>query len=188
MMLNFLELELHGEKRAYPILILNWHEIVNDVVGGVPVTVSYCPLCGTGTAFHRSFSGVNTTFGVSGLLYNSDLLLYDRGSESLWSQILGQAVSGNSRGSICRTCPSSIQPGKPGKRNILGHWYFPRRQGLPVITADPLTEIMMRMVKFIFRFASVVRPSTRKNGCLVSESGTSPRHIHLPNWPKLHPP
>ena len=60
-----LGLVLHGEKRAYPILILNWHEIVNDIVGGAPVTVSHCPLCGTGTAFHRSFSGGNTTFGVS---------------------------------------------------------------------------------------------------------------------------
>ena len=83
--IRFLGLELHGEKRAYQILILNWHEIVNDVVGGVPVTVSCCPLCGTGTAFHRSFLGANTTFGVSGLLYDSNLLLYDRGSESLWS-------------------------------------------------------------------------------------------------------
>ena len=100
-----LGLELHGEKRAYPILILNWHEIVNDVVGGVPVTVSYCPLCGTGTAFHRSFSGVNTTFGVSGLLYNSDLLLYDRGSESLWSQISGQAVSGPLQGEHLQDLP-----------------------------------------------------------------------------------
>jgi hypothetical protein len=85
---------LHGKARAYPIPILNWHEIVNDEIDGQRFAVTYCPLCGTAVAFDASIDGEPTDFGVSGLLYNSDVLLYDRASESLWSQILGQSVAG----------------------------------------------------------------------------------------------
>ncbi len=93
-----LGLEINGVVRAYPLAILNWHEIVNDTAGGVPLAITFCPLCGTGMAFRRDFKGTVTTLGVSGLLYNSDLLLYDRQSESLWSQVMGQAVSGPRKG------------------------------------------------------------------------------------------
>jgi len=81
-----------GEAKAYPIKILNWHEIVNDTVGGKPVFVSYCPLCGSGMAFEATLQGKPYTFGVSGLLYKSDVLMYDHQTESLWSQILQEAV------------------------------------------------------------------------------------------------
>jgi hypothetical protein len=93
-----LGLELDGAAKAYPIRILNWHEIVNDQVGGQRVAITYCPLCGTGVAFRASADGRTLTFGVSGLLYNSDVLLYDRETESLWSQILKRAVTGPMRG------------------------------------------------------------------------------------------
>lgn len=90
-----LGLERGGEARAYPVAILNWHEIVNDRLGGEGVVVTFCPLCGTGMAFSaQAAAGRELEFGVSGLLYNSDMLLYDRETESLWSQILGRAVSG----------------------------------------------------------------------------------------------
>ncbi len=92
-----LGLRLGGEARAYPVAILNWHEVVNDVLGGVPVAVTYCPLCGTGVAYRAEVAGRRLQFGVSGLLYNSDVLLYDRQTESLWSQILSRAVSGPMR-------------------------------------------------------------------------------------------
>lgn len=95
---QILGLEIEHDVRAYPLAILNWHEIVNDTVGDVPVSITYCPLCGTGMAFRRDIRGSFTTFGVSGLLYNSDLLLYDRESASLWSQIMGQAISGPRKG------------------------------------------------------------------------------------------
>ena len=84
--------------KAYPIRILNWHEIVNDRFGDEPITVTYCPLCGTGIAYVARAGGRATTFGVSGLLYKSDLLLYDRATQSLWSQILAQAVTGPLKG------------------------------------------------------------------------------------------
>jgi len=83
-----------GEARAYPIRILNWHEIVNDVIKGQAVAVTFCPLCGSGIVYEADFNGKAHKFGVSGLLYNSDVLLYDRETETLWSQILSKGISG----------------------------------------------------------------------------------------------
>jgi hypothetical protein len=94
-----------GEAKAYPIRILNWHEIVNDRIGGERVAVTYCPLCGTGVAFRARAEGRELTFGVSGLLYNSDVLLYDRETESLWSQIRKQAITGDMRGTRLTALP-----------------------------------------------------------------------------------
>ncbi|MET0108536.1 MAG: DUF3179 domain-containing protein [Candidatus Thiodiazotropha sp.] len=93
-----LGLSYNGFVRAYPIAIMNWHEIVNDRFGNRPVAVTFCPLCGTGIAFKAEHNNRPLSFGVSGLLYNSDVLLYDRASESLWSQIKMQAISGKFKG------------------------------------------------------------------------------------------
>ncbi|MEX2206454.1 MAG: DUF3179 domain-containing protein [Myxococcota bacterium] len=93
-----LALVIGDQARAYPVAILNWHEIVNDTLGGVPILVSFCPLCGTGLVFDRRIAGTTRRFGVSGLLYRSDLLMFDRETESLWSQISAAAVTGPSRG------------------------------------------------------------------------------------------
>lgn len=87
-----------GIAKAYPVRILNWHEIVNDSFGAQPIVVTFCPLCGTGMAYLSQAGGKVLGFGVSGLLYNSDVLLYDRQTDSLWSQILSQAVSGPLQG------------------------------------------------------------------------------------------
>jgi len=91
---RILGLIINGEVKAYPIKILNWHELVNDSVGGKDVLVSYCPLCGTGMAFDAKIDGKRFVFGVSGKLYNSDILMYDKETESLWSQIKMEAVTG----------------------------------------------------------------------------------------------
>jgi len=87
-----------GIVKAYPINILNWHEIVNDQFNDQPVVITFCPLCGSGMAFSASIDGKAHTFGVSGLLYNSDVLLYDRQTQSLWSQLMTQAISGPHKG------------------------------------------------------------------------------------------
>ncbi|MCH8292271.1 DUF3179 domain-containing protein [Candidatus Poribacteria bacterium] len=91
-----LGLAINGESRAYPLRIMNWHEIVNDTLGGRPILVTFCPLCGTGIAFDPIIDGQSTEFGVSGMLHNNDLLMYDRGTDapSLWQQVLGAAVVG----------------------------------------------------------------------------------------------
>lgn len=91
--------------RAYPVRILNWHEVVNDSFGNEAVTITFCPLCGTGVAFDGRVDGRDLSFGVSGLLYNSDVLMYDRQSQSLWSQLLGQAISGPMKGRHLRMLP-----------------------------------------------------------------------------------
>ncbi len=88
----------HGIAKAYPVAIMNWHEIVNDHFGEVPISITYCPLCGSGMAYLGKLDGMSTSFGVSGLLYNSDVLLYDRKTNSLWSQILNKAVTGEMKG------------------------------------------------------------------------------------------
>jgi hypothetical protein len=93
--------------KAYAVRILDYHEIVNDRVGGEPITVTYCPLCGTGMAFLAEREGRPVSFGVSGLLYNSDMLLYDRETESLWSQIMARAISGPLRGTELTSVPIS---------------------------------------------------------------------------------
>jgi len=100
-----LGLTIGGEARAYPVAILNWHEIVNDVVGGQPVVVTFCPLCNTGMVFDARVDGNIHTFGVSGLLFQSDVLLYDRETESLWSQIWSKAVSGPQQGTQLTVLP-----------------------------------------------------------------------------------
>ena len=92
--------QLNGIAKAYPLRILNRHEVVNDSFAGTDVVVSFCPLCGSGVVFSLPEGRAATSFGVSGLLYNSDVLLYDRASESLWSQLLLKAISGPRRGEV----------------------------------------------------------------------------------------
>ncbi len=87
-------LEIDGDARAYPVQIMTWHEIVNDTVGGVPVTVSYCPLCNSAVAYDRRVGDRVLDFGTSGLLYNSALVMYDRQTETLWSHFTGEGIIG----------------------------------------------------------------------------------------------
>lgn len=98
-------LDYQGEVKAYPLAIMNWHEVVNDRFNRWPVLISYCPLCGTGMAFKAGQPSKAEAFGVSGLLYNSDVLLYDRKTESLWSQIRSQAVTGMRKGEHLQSLP-----------------------------------------------------------------------------------
>jgi len=95
-----------GAAKAYPLRILNWHEVVNDTIGTVAVAVTYCPLTASAVVFDRTVNARLLTFGVSGLLYQSNVLMYDHQSESLWSQLLEEAVTGPSTGTRLRTLPS----------------------------------------------------------------------------------
>jgi len=84
----------NGEVKAYPYPIMNWHEIVNDKFDGEPVAINYCPLTGTAFAWNGESNGSPTSYGVSGLLYNNNLILYDRGTDSNWAQLSLKAVNG----------------------------------------------------------------------------------------------
>lgn len=89
-----LSLTVGGETRGYPIQVMTWHEIVNDTVGGIPVAVTYCPLCNSGVAFEREAAGRVLSFGTSGMLHADNLVMYDRQTESLWPQLTGSASNG----------------------------------------------------------------------------------------------
>jgi len=89
-----LSVSFNGEDRFYPYQILVWHEIINDVIRDVPILVTFCPLCGSGLVFDRRVNDQILEFGVSGKLHNSDLLMYDRQTDTLWQQLLGAAVVG----------------------------------------------------------------------------------------------
>ena len=97
------------EARAWPLRILTWHEIVNDEVNGKPLTVTFCPLCNTGIVFERDVDGVILDFGVTGKLRNSDLVMYDRQTESWWQQFTGQAIVGAMNGTQLAAWPSRLE-------------------------------------------------------------------------------
>ncbi len=101
-------IEVDGETRAYPLRILNVHEIVNDEVGGTPVAVTYCPLCRSGLVFDRRVDGETLSFGVSGKLINANLVMYDRQTETYWSQLEGEAIVGPLVPRELTLVPSSI--------------------------------------------------------------------------------
>lgn len=100
-----LAFELGGEARAYPLQVMTWHELVNDVVGDVPVTISYCPLCNSALAYDRRLGDRILDFGTSGKLYNSSLVMYDRQTESLWTHFDARAVVGHLTGEQLVTYP-----------------------------------------------------------------------------------
>ncbi len=101
-----------GQARAYPVRSLIRHEIVNDTVGGLPVAVTWCPLCNTGITFDRRVNGRAEVFGVSGALYRSALVMFDRRTTSLWPQPLGKAVLGPLLGAELEVVASSLLPWK----------------------------------------------------------------------------
>jgi hypothetical protein len=121
------------DARAYPLRVLMWHEIVNDTVGGKPVAVTYCPLCNAALVFERVLDRQLLDFGTTGKLRNSDLVMYDRQTESWWQQFTGEAIVGALTGRELKLVPSRLEsferfrarhpggkvlvPNDPGKRN-----------------------------------------------------------------------
>ena len=99
---------VNGDVRGYPLHILTWHEIVNDTVGGVPVAVTFCPLCNTAITFDRRVEGMRLDFGVSGNLRNSDLIMWDRQTHSWWQQATGEGIVGEHAGIRLKPLSTSI--------------------------------------------------------------------------------
>ena len=100
--------EIAGEARAYPLAILMWHEIANDEIAGSPIAVTFCPLCNSSVTFKRHIGEEALEFGVSGLLRNSDLIMFDRQSESWWQQLTGEALVGAYAGTLLDIVPSQV--------------------------------------------------------------------------------
>ena len=100
--------EIAGAARAYPLAILMWHEIANVEIAGIPVAVTFCPLCNSSITFDRRVGGTTLDFGVSGLLRNSDLIMYDRQSETWWQQLTGEGLVGDYAGVLLDIVPSQV--------------------------------------------------------------------------------
>lgn len=100
---------INGDARAYPLRVLTWHEIVNDTVGGKPVTVTYCPLCNAAIVFDRRLGDKLFDFGTTGLLRNSDLIMYDRQTQSWWQQFTGTSIVGSMMGQQLKVLPARLE-------------------------------------------------------------------------------
>ncbi len=143
-----LVLQLNEDVRAYPIPILIWHEIVNDVVDGRPVVITYCPLCDSGLAFERTVAGQTLDFGTTGILRNADLVMYDRQTESWWQQFSGEAVVGEMTGAKLPLLPVNLvswadfKAQFPNGRVLSIFTGFDRTYGeTPYINYDSLTNL-----------------------------------------------
>ncbi|MFQ5971554.1 MAG: DUF3179 domain-containing protein [Alphaproteobacteria bacterium] len=100
---------INGDFRAYPLRILLWHEIVNDVVGGMPILVTYCPLCNSGVVFDRRIGGEVVEFGNTGRIRHFDMVMYDKATESWWQQFLGEAIVGELTGTRMSVIPARLE-------------------------------------------------------------------------------
>jgi hypothetical protein len=128
--------ELEGQvPRAYPIRYLMWHEIVNDVIGNTPIAVTFCPLCNSGITFDRRLKdGRTLTMGVTGKLRNSDMIMYDRETESWWQQFLGEGIVGELTGVKLKKLNSWTESwgdykARNPKAEVMRQPEFPRRYG-----------------------------------------------------------
>ena len=171
---------IDGDNRIYPVQILIWHEIVNDTVAGVPVSVTYCPLCNSAVTYERTIDGQVTSFGTSGSLFNSALVMYDRLTESLWTHYDGKAVVGHLVGAELEPVPSPLLSWADAKeqfpeaqildRDQTGHRRsygtnpyagYDNPTGIPFLfrgSADDRAELMQRVVGVTIDESAVAWP------------------------------
>jgi hypothetical protein len=157
-------LELDGDARAYPLRILIWHEIVNDVVGGTPVTITYCPLCNSAVVFDRRVPPYVLDFGTTGKLRNSDLVMYDRQTESWWQQFTGEAIVGALTGTELKLVPARLESFAQFKeRHPGGKVLVPNDPGLRDYGRNPYVGYDMAAAPFLYRgdFPKGVEPMAR---------------------------
>jgi hypothetical protein len=144
-------LSIGDDARAYPLRILTWHEIVNDTVGGVPVAVTYCPLCNAAIAFERQVDGRVLDFGTTGKLRHSDLVMYDRQTESWWQQYTGIAIVGELAGLALKMLPVRIEAFERFRRQHPdGRVLVPNNPSLRPYGANPYVGYDGSRVPFLY--------------------------------------
>jgi hypothetical protein len=171
-------LEIGGEAKAYPLRILVWHEIVNDTVGGVPVVVTYCPLCNAAIVFDRRVAGRPVTFGTTGKLRNSDLVMYDRATKSWWQQFTGEAIVGKYTGTRLKIVPARLESFELfSKRHPKGSVLVPNDPGFREYGSNPYVGYDASERPFLFSgdLPEGVDPMAR----VVVVRGGEPRAISL---------
>ena len=133
---------LNCDARAYPLRILLWHEIVNDVVGGVPILVSYCPLCNSAVVFDRRANGRVLEFGNTGRIRHYDMVMYDRATESWWQQFLGEAIIGEMTGPPpCHHTGAHRGADSLPRACARGQTARPHKGESPPLRSDPLRQV-----------------------------------------------
>jgi len=146
-----ISISIDGDARAYPLRVLTWQEIVNDTVGGIPVSVTYCPLCNSAIVFDRRLEGRVLSFGTTGKLRNSDLVMYDRQTESWWQQFLGEALVGALAGKKLSTLPIRIESvARFGLRNPQGKILVPNNPQLRDYGRNPYVRYDSSAKPFLY--------------------------------------
>lgn len=157
-------LEINGVARAYPLRVLIWHEIVNDAPGGVPVAVTYCPLCNTAVVFERTVEGRILDFGTTGKLRHSDLVMYDRQTESWWQQYSGAAIAGELTGALLPLVPARLESfSEFAARHPDGEVLVPNDPGMRPYGANPYVGYDSAPFPFLYDGAvpAGIRPLAR---------------------------
>ncbi len=145
-------LVVNGVARAYPLYVLTWHEIVNDSIGGVPVAVTYCPLCNAAIVFDRRVGGEVLEFGTTGKLRRSDLVMYDRTTESWWQQFLGEAIVGELTGTRLEMLPARLESWERfAARHPDGEVLVPSRPGMRSYGNNPYVGYDSSARPFLYR-------------------------------------
>ncbi|MCB1519004.1 MAG: DUF3179 domain-containing protein [Hyphomicrobiaceae bacterium] len=157
-------LEINGDARAYPLRILMWHEIVNDTVGGVPVAVTYCPLCNAAIVFERQTAHGLLDFGTTGKLRNSDLVMYDRQTQSWWQQYTGKAIVGALTNTKLHLVPSRLEAFSLFReRNPHGRLLIPNDSASRAYGRNPYEGYDTSAIPFLYRgeFRAGIDPMKR---------------------------
>ena len=143
---------INGDARAYPLRVMTWHEIANDTVGGVPVTVTYCPLCNSSIVFDRRLDGRVLDFGTTGKLRKSDLVMYDRQTESWWQQFSGTAIVGELNGKVLKMLPSRLESfARFRERAPQGRVLVPNDPSMRRYGSNPYVNYDSSSYPFLFR-------------------------------------
>jgi hypothetical protein len=147
-----IRLEVNGDARAYPLRIMMWHEIVNDEVGGVPVAVTYCPLCNASIVFASTVEGRRLQFGTTGKLRHSDLIMYDRQTKSWWQQFSGEAIAGVHAGTKLEMIPSRLDSWERFKaEHPDGKVLIPSNPEMRAYWRNPYANYDTAMAPFLFK-------------------------------------
>lgn len=173
-------LTINGDARAYPLSVLMWHEIANDVVGGKPVTITFCPLCNAAIVFDATVNGEVLSFGTTGKLRNSDLVMYDRKTESWWQQFTGTGIIGKFTGVELRFLPSRLESWREfSTRNPNGKVLIPNNPGYRNYGRNPYVNYDISAAPFLYRGAMPEGISPMARVVLIKRQGKQPLIISM---------